>query len=146
MLRPAPSATTRKRFSPSASMTRNVLRPMEPVDPRIETLVQLILCSQQGGGYHGLVGVEQVYSLPCFVWIRGASHAPLLSISIHQFDGSVDGLSCANHFQIDQRRATSILNVDASGYKQAEIFHLSNVLLQRLATLQEGPRLVGRIA
>ena len=52
MLRPAPSATTRKRSRPSASITRRVLQPIEPVEPRMEIprAVMFVYGDADGGG------------------------------------------------------------------------------------------------
>src|SRR6266481_3196636 len=115
----------RKR-SPSASITRNVLQPIEPVEPKIAT--PLLFIYPRPISQFRFVRIKQLDGLPCFVGIFSAGHTPLLAVSINQVNPGLHFFPGADHAEIESRGAIAVLNGDVAGDKPPKILYLADIL------------------
>src|SRR6267378_7688331 len=131
MFRPAASATIRNCSEPKASITRKVLQPIEPVEPKIEIPLTDIcfLCLllngfasyMRGKSYlrrrgRRLVRPHQIDPLAVAL-VRGAGHSPVAIAAIREINCGIHNLLFADDLEMQRCLAVSIVNVDLSGDK-----------------------------
>src|SRR6266446_4118401 len=137
MFRPAASATIRNCSEPKASITRRVLQPIEPVEPKIEIPLTVMHLFELKGGTgippepnhrqdadaislrrrgRLFVRPHQIDRLAVAL-VRSAGDSPVAIAAIREVDRRVHDLLFADDLEMQRRLAVSIVNVDLPGDK-----------------------------
>src|SRR5687767_8050615 len=112
---------------------------MEPVEPSMATpvLCMRLLRDQEGDDDFRIVGVKKIDLLAVFLYVRSCAHAPLVSSHIDEVNRSINGLVCADDFQIQRCLTVAVNHVHASRNNAAKVLYFTNVLSQLFTCAQE---------